>query len=149
MKFFKKYGEINLKGVIKERFDNVSRALPSHMRLRGFSITLDKLPRTLLGKVKRFEVREKFAQAAKEEMLTPESRELSGEDLELMETSHGRKIIDYLGKQTGIKGPITPPDLLELDLGIDSLGRIELAAGLERVLGIEIKDEIIGKAFTV
>ncbi|MGB3112452.1 MAG: AMP-binding protein [Candidatus Omnitrophota bacterium] len=149
LEFFKKYGEINLKGVIRERFDNVSRSLPSHMRLRGFSVTLDKLPRTLLGKVKRFEVREKFTSTAKEEMLKPEERELSGGDLELMETDRGRKIIKYLAKQTGIKRSITPPDLLELDLGIDSLGRIELAAGLEKVLGIEIEDEVIGRAFTV
>jgi len=36
-----------------------------------------------------------------------------------------------------------------LDLGIDSLGRIELASGLEKVINIKIKDEVIGKSFTV
>jgi long-chain acyl-CoA synthetase len=66
-----------------------------------------------------------------------------------MEADLGRRIINYLEKQTGAKKTIVPGDLLELDLGVDSLGRIELAAGLEKLLRVEIKDEIVGNAFTV
>jgi long-chain acyl-CoA synthetase len=149
LEFFKKYGEINLRNVIKERFDNVSRVLPSHMRLMGFTITLDKIPRTLLGKIKRYEVKEIWTPKAIEEGHPAEERKLSEEDLEIMEMALARKIIDYLKKQTGVKGTITPAHLLELDLGIDSLGRIELASGLEKLLDIEIQGEIIGSAFTV
>jgi long-chain acyl-CoA synthetase len=147
--FFKKYAEINLRTVIKERFDNVSRALPSHMRLMGFSITLDELPRTLLGKLQRFVVKEKYAAKALEEEHVSEKKEVSEEDLETLEKDYTRKITDYLKKQTGYKEEIMLSDLLELDLGIDSLGRVELASGLERLLGFKIEDEVIGKAFTV
>jgi long-chain acyl-CoA synthetase len=149
LEFFKKYAEINLKSVIKERFDNVSRALPSHMRLMGFSITLDELPRTLLGKLQRFVVRERYAGKALEEGRVPGKKEASEEDLEIMEKEHVQKIAAYLKKQTGVKEEITPGDLLELDLGIDSLGRVELASGLEKLLGFQVEDEVIGKAFTV
>ncbi|MFQ5953397.1 MAG: 1-acyl-sn-glycerol-3-phosphate acyltransferase, partial [Candidatus Omnitrophota bacterium] len=48
-----------------------------------------------------------------------------------------------------VKKAVLPGNLLELDLGIDSLGRIEMAAGLEKLFNVEIKDEVIGKAFTV
>ncbi len=147
--FFKKYGEINLRNVIKERFDNVSRVLPSHMRLMGFTITLDELPRTLLGKIKRYEVKDKWTSRAREEEHPAEERKLSEEDLEIMETALAREITNYLRKQTGIERTITPADLLELDLGIDSLGRIELASGLDMLLGMKIPDEVIGRAFTV
>ncbi|MGB2599705.1 MAG: AMP-binding protein, partial [Candidatus Omnitrophota bacterium] len=149
LEFFKKYGEVNLKDVIRERFDNVSRILPSHMRLMGFSITLEELPHTLLGKVKRFAVKEIYAARAVEEERLAGEKEVLGEDLEMIEKDPGRRIIDYLKRQTGIKKAITPADLLELDLGIDSLGRIELASGLEKLLGVKIEDEIIGRAFTV
>jgi long-chain acyl-CoA synthetase len=149
LEFFKKYGEVNLKDVIRERFDNVSRMLPSHMRLMGFSITLEELPHTLLGKIKRFAVKEIYAAGAAEEERLVGEKEISREDLEMMEKSPGRRIIDYLKRQTGIIKAITPADLLELDLGIDSLGRIELASGLEKLLGVKIEDEIIGRAFTV
>jgi long-chain acyl-CoA synthetase len=149
LEFFRKYGEVNLKAVIKERFDNVSRSLPTHMRLMGFTITLEELPRTLLGKIKRFAVKEKYISKVTEEKSAAEPREIPEEDLEMMEMPSGRRIIDYLKKQTGIKRDIVPADLLELDLGIDSLGRVELLSGLERIFGIEIEDEIVGDAFTV
>ena len=149
LEFFKKYGEVNLKAVIKERFDNVSRTLPSHMRLMGFSITLEDLPRTLLGKVKRFAVKEIYVPKVTEEDQPSPTKELSEEDASLMEKELSRKIIDYLKKQTNVEKDIIPQDLLELDLGIDSLGRIELAAGLEALFGVEIKDKIIGEAFNV
>lgn len=149
LEFFKKYGEINLRDVIKERLDNVSRALPSHMRLMNFSITLEELPKTLLGKIKRYEVKEIWTPKVMEEGHPIGEKELSEEDLRMMETSLGIRIIEYLKKQTGIKETIAPACLLELDLGIDSLGRIELLSGLEKVFGIEIKEDIIGEAFTV
>ena len=149
LEFFRKYGEINLRAVIKERFDNVSRSLPGHMRLMGFTITLDELPRTLLGKVKRFAVREEYASKAVEEKSSQASKEVTEDDMEMMETPSGRIIMDHLKKQTGVKRDIVPADLLELDLGIDSLGRVELLSGLERIFRIDIKDEIVGNAFTV
>ncbi|MFC1644371.1 1-acyl-sn-glycerol-3-phosphate acyltransferase, partial [Candidatus Omnitrophota bacterium] len=149
LEFFKKYGEVNLKSVIKERIDNVSRTLPGHMRLMGFSITLEELPRTLLGKIQRFAVREIYTSKVAEEEHVLEPKELSEEDVKIMEKDISRKIISYLKKQTGVKKSIGLGDLLELDLGIDSLGRIELASGLEKMLGVAIRDEIIGNAFTV
>jgi long-chain acyl-CoA synthetase len=149
LEFFKKYGEVNLRNVIKERFDNVSKTLPASKRLMGFSITLDPFPRTLLGKIKRFEVKKIYTPKIAEEEAAPEAKELSPEDRKLAESAAGKSIIEYLKTQTGVKADITPESLLELDLGIDSLGRIELGSGLERVFGMEIKDEIIGRAFTV
>ena len=148
--FFKKYGEVNLKNVIKERFDNVSRILPPSKRIMGFSITLEPFPRTLLGKIKRFAVKEIYTpKIIKEEEYVPQAKKLSEEDRELAESYAGKKVIDYLKKQTKVKKPILPDDSLELDLGIDSLGRVDLALGLEKLFNIEIKDETIGLAFTV
>ncbi|MBL7156741.1 MAG: AMP-binding protein [Candidatus Omnitrophica bacterium] len=150
LKFFKKYGEVNLKNVIKERIDNVSRSLPPHKRLMGFSITLDELPRTLLGKVKRFAVKEIYIpKILEEEKTIPEKEDLSREDRELVNTYFGKKIIDYLKKTAKVDKAIVPANSLELDLGIDSLGRIDLAFGLEKLFGTEIEDEIIGRSFTV
>lgn len=150
LEFFKKYGEVNLKHVLKERLDNVSRILPPHKRLMGFSITLDPLPHTLLGKVKRFKVKEIYIpKILKEEKHKPKVEELSEEDKALIKNDFGKKIITYLKKHTKTKREIIPSNILELDLGIDSLGRIELASGLEEVFNVKIKDEVIGSSFTV
>ncbi|MGB2706321.1 MAG: AMP-binding protein [Candidatus Omnitrophota bacterium] len=150
LEFFRKFGEVNLENVIKERLDNVSRTLAPYKRIIGFSITLEKLPRTPLGKIKRFAVKEIYAgKIIEEKESVSKPKELSKEDLGIMELESGKKIISYLKKQTKVKKAVTPSDLLELDLGIDSLGRLELGSGLEKIFNIKIKDEIIGRAFTV
>jgi len=145
----KKHGDVNIKHVIKEWFKNVSETLPAQKRLMGFSITLDELSRTLLGKIKRYEVKERYLSGAREErehVALP--KELSKEDMVLMESDVAGKIISYL-ENTTHKKPVSPDDILELDLGIDSLGRVELTLGLEEALSEKINDEIIGKSFTV
>ena len=150
LEFFRKYGEVNLRHVIKERFDNVSRSLPYHKRIMGFSITLNDLPHTLLGKVKRFEVKNIYRELLKRDLeVVRENRELKEDDREFLKKDVSIKIINYLKASLKTNFDIHPDDTLELDLGIDSLGRIELTSGLERVLNISIKDETIGSAFTV
>lgn len=149
--FFKKYGGVDLRNVIKERFDNVSRTLPPHMRIMGFTVTMDELPRTLLGKVKRFEVKEKFTPAALDQKESYRDRQKISEKMRsTAESPIGLKVISFLAHQAG-KRPedVLPCDLLEMDLGIDSLGRVELAAGLENMLGISIDDSAVGMSFTV
>jgi len=80
LEFFKKYGEVNLQAVIKERVDNVSRTLPAHKRLMGFTITLDKLPRTLLGKIKRCQVKENHMMRVKDGGGSEGTKEVSERD---------------------------------------------------------------------
>jgi len=150
LEYFRKRGEVNLKTVLKERFDNVSRALPEYKRIRGFSITLEKLPRTLLGKIRRFAVKDMYHSAPKQDKTgTPEEEMLTAADKDMLQSAVGKKIIACLKKQAKTESPILPENLLELDLGLDSLGRVELASGLEKAFGIKIEDEIISNAFTV
>lgn len=150
LELFRKYGEIHLKRVIKDLFDNTSRNLPAHKRLMGFILTLEVLPRTLLGKIKRFAVKEIYVQKIiKGEDYARGAKTPSKEDLELLELASAKKIINYLKKQNKNKKSIGINDLLELDLGIDSLGRIELASGLEKLFNMRIEDKIIGDSFVV
>lgn len=150
VKYFRDRGEVNLRGVIKERFDNVSKTLPPHKRLMGFFVTLEELPHTLLGKVKRFLVKEMYtSKIVAQRQRETEPKVLTEEDKRLLESEVGEKVIKYIRKQTGINGPIYPQDSLELDLGIDSLGRIELASVLEKMFGAEIRDDVVGGTFTI
>ena len=61
----------------------------------------------------------------------------------------GRKIIEVLNKHAKLERQITPADHIELDLGIDSLGRVELMIALEQALNIRIPNELMTKVFTV
>ena len=148
---FRKFASVNLHLAIKERFDNAEQSLPIHKRLKGFTVTLEELPHNLFGKLDRHAVKEIYEPrvVAGIEGALPVLEELTAEDHLLIEGATGVKILGCLKEISGIKRPIILEDSLELDLGIDSLGRIELASSLELAFKVNIKDEAIARAFTV
>ena len=148
---FRKFASVNLHLAIKERFDNASSSLPIYKRLKGFTITLADLPHDLLGKLERGAVKEIYEPRviAGIEGALPVSGELTVDEHLLIESQSGIKILECLKEISGIRRPIILEDSLELDLGIDSLGRIELASCLELAFRVDIKDEAISRAFSV
>jgi len=148
---FNKDGEGNLREVIKANFDNIQVSLPPHKRIMGFVITLEPLSRTLLGKLKRFIIKEEYLPKIMEESVSSSAgvKTISEEDKVLMGSGLAKKVLSYLKEYTRLERDVLPQDSLELDLAIDSLGRIELASGLEKILNIKIKDENIGGVFVV
>lgn len=148
---FRKFASINLHLAIKERFDNVSPSLPIYKRLDGFTITLSDLPHNLFGKLDRDAVKEIYEPRviAGIEGALPVLGELTPADHLLIVSPIGITTLECLKKISGIKRPIILEDSLELDLGIDSLGRIELASCLESAFKATIKDEAISRAFSV
>ena len=148
---FRKFDEVNLRGVIAERFDNASQSLPLYKRLKGFTLTLADLPRTMLGNLKRYTIKKIYEPRviAGIEGALPSSNELSPESVFLIKSEVGIKILECLREHSGIVRPIALEDSLELDLGIDSLGRIELGSRLEAAFGVEIKNAVISKSFSV
>lgn len=148
---FREFGEVNLRFVIKERFDNASHELPLYKRLKGFTVTLNDLPLNTFGKLNRYEIKKIYEPrviAGKEGAL-PASGELSPEDLLLTGSVIGKKVLQCLKKQRSMTRPINLEDSLELDLGVDSLGRIELASCLESAFSADLKVETISRAFSV
>jgi long-chain acyl-CoA synthetase len=148
---FREFGEVNLRSVLKERFDNVSLSLPVYKRLKGFTITLEDLPHNFFGKLERYAVREIYEPRviAGIEGALPGSGEALASDSGLLRSEEGIKVLECLKEQCGIIRPIMLEDSLELDLGIDSLGRIELVSRLELAFGSDIKDEAVSRSFSV
>ncbi|MDO8662475.1 MAG: 1-acyl-sn-glycerol-3-phosphate acyltransferase [Candidatus Omnitrophota bacterium] len=148
---FRKFASVNLHLAVKERFDNASPSLPIHKRLKGFTVTLDDLPHNLFGKLDRYAVKKIYEPRVRAgiEGALPVSGKLSVDDRLLIEGATGINILKCLKEISGIKRPIILEDSLELDLGIDSLGRIELASCLELAFKVNIKDEAISQAFSV
>jgi long-chain acyl-CoA synthetase len=148
---FREYGEVNLRFVLKERLDNASQTLPINRRLKGFTVTLDDLPHCHLGRINRREVKKIYETRviAGIEGALPVSGELSADDQILTGSLIGKIILQCLIEQSGIRRPVILEDSLELDLGIDSLGRIELASGLQSAFSADLKIETITWAFSV
>ncbi|MFA5338538.1 MAG: AMP-binding protein [Candidatus Omnitrophota bacterium] len=144
-------GEVDLNSTIRWELENLSEGLAPYKRIKGFIIVKEGIPRTRLGKIKRYEVKKKYLDELKGIKLDGAAEEIpaTDEDLRLLSSGVSSRIIEALNKHAKLKRGISPADHLELDLGIDSLGRVELMVMLEQALNITIPDEVMAKASTV
>lgn len=146
--FFKERGEMNPRQVVASIFDNLSQGVPGYRRIMGFTLTQTPLPRTVLGKLKRYEIKNKFLPLILEE--GKKKQELSSEDKDLLESDIGKKLIGCLKESLDIRGAMHPSDSIELDLGVDSLSRVELMLAIEKRFDVDIPDEMaVAEIFTV
>jgi len=149
LEYFQEMNLGDIRGKIKWDLENYSKNLPSYKRIFGFVITKDPLPRTRLGKVKRYEVRERY----KNELLgeRTEHREYAptAEESRIIQSEIGGKVINYLVKSLNLKTMPHLSDHLELDLGIDSLARVDLIVGLEEIFKISLPDTFLTEISSV
>ncbi|HEU5394390.1 MAG TPA: AMP-binding protein [Candidatus Methylomirabilis sp.] len=131
---------------IRWDMENYSRRLPAYKRVTGFSLVKDSFPRTRLGKIQRHRVQELYRDLLAAPPSPAEPAEVPGDPL--LERPGADRILQLLTERA--KGrPVRLDDNLELDLGIDSLGRVELVVALEEMFGIELPDETGSEVFTV
>lgn len=140
LNYARQKGIVNIKSNLKWELDAASRTIPSHMRIKGFHLYNDELPKTRLGKFRRFLIKEMIyqRQKKKEQEITPEILDETGKTIE--------EIIKSI--TPSIKS-IKKSDHLELDLGMDSLNRIEFVLAIEKRFSIALNDNIINKWTTV
>jgi long-chain acyl-CoA synthetase len=127
--------------------ENVGRDLPPFKRPTGLVIVKEGFPRTRLGKIQRHLVRQGL-QAERAQEGTAVEAPPSDADQALMEGEAGRRVLAYLREATR-KAAVRLDDNLELDLGLDSLARVEMLVALEEIFNVKIPDEAAAECFTV
>jgi len=132
----------HMQEALKWEINNASTHLPSYMRLKGYALYPEPLPRTPLGKLRRFMIKDLLQARDKEQ------REKS-EDQRLIQDETGRKIAECIRPLLKEKIPIQATDNLELDLGLDSLAKIELVVMLEKVFSMKLPETLTAEAQTV
>jgi long-chain acyl-CoA synthetase len=145
---------VNAKEAIRFDVENLSPQLPTTKRIGSYEIWQEDLPRTSTRKIKRFEV-EKRVKASR-------TRKVSGDSelpAERPLTEEDAAWIDLPGVQKGLQiirdaARTPPPNLrpthnLELDLGLDSMQRIELLSRLEQQLGGNVEEAQLAEIYTV
>jgi long-chain acyl-CoA synthetase len=109
--------------------DALNTSLSPYKRIMKFVITTEELPKTRLGKLQRFKLEELAGSMVKDrkvEAVEPGFKEY-------------KEIRDYLETETGEK--IYPDDHLEMDIALDSLGKITLLVFIETTFGVKIPEE--------
>jgi len=146
----KERGEMNIYEVIKNRLEDISEKLANHKHIMGFMIIDEPLPRTVLGKVKRYEVEEKYRVDMLKRSHSQQKEPISLEEDNILSSEAGKRVVSYLKNTFNIKEAIKPNSSIEIDLGIDSLGRAELLSAMERNFGIKLPESIVAASiFTV
>ncbi len=140
--YFRRTGETDVYSRVKWYLDYYSQQLEPYKRIRDFVLTNQELPKTRLGKIRMQEAAKIYQARAGKQYEAKKSA------LEENLTETGVAVIHLLLEKTG-EPLIALDDHLELDLGLDSLALVELAAALEERFGIVIKEDGFADLFTV
>ena len=141
---------------IRRAVDEVSRTLPSHHRLAEFALTREAIPRTRLGKPRRHLLAERYEQALQGDDSGAASQpkgpmpleQMSAEDRALLEDPAAAAAWEALTGRFADRR-LSPDSDLGLDLGIDSMGWLDLSLEIAQRTGVELGEGIIAQVRTV
>ncbi len=144
-------GEIRRAGMeavvpaIREAVREINLRLPSYQRIVDFAVTRDPLPRTRLGKLRRHELPRYYAglKSGRTAAAGPLPLEKMAEaDRLLLQDPRLHRLWMWLARRYP-DCHLTPDTSLRLDLGVDSLGWLELSVGVQRLTGAELSEDAI------
>jgi long-chain acyl-CoA synthetase len=142
---------VNAKEIVRFEIETLSAQLPATKRILSYDVWQDDLPRTTTRKLKRRDV-EKMVRAGAASQLgsQPSVRDLSSADQEWVATPEVARALAVVKSTAKTKrDQIFPCDNLELDLGLDSMERVELLVALEHELGAFVEDSVVSEVYTV
>ncbi len=135
--YFREKNVANIRDKLKWELENLSAHLLPYQRITGFVISKENLPRTRLGKIMRHRLVDLYAKLLESAKIQQAPKALR-ED-QLLYTDLAQTVISHL-KRT-LKREVNIKDHLELDLGLDSLNRVELLLGIQERLQLKLSDQ--------
>jgi long-chain acyl-CoA synthetase len=145
---------VNAKEVIRYDIESLSQQIASTKRLGSYEIWQEDLPRTTTRKIKRFEVekRVKANQSRKvdDDSELPAERPLTAEEAAWLDQPDVRRTLAIVREAARTAPPaLRPTHNLELDLGLDSMQRVELLSKIEEQLGGDVEESQLAEIYTV
>jgi long-chain acyl-CoA synthetase len=144
---FRAKGQTNIAETIRWDMENVGRDLPAYKRPTGLRLVKEGFPRTRLGKIQRHLVLQELRGALSEAEGPAHAASSAETEAVAPADEVGRIVLAYL-RDTTKKPAVRLDDNLELDLGLDSLARVEMLVALETQLDVKIP-EAAAELFTV
>jgi long-chain acyl-CoA synthetase len=145
---------VNAKEVIRFDIEGLSQQIASTKRIGSYEIWQEDLPRTTTRKIKRFEVEKRVKANAQKKLAddseVPAEKPLTAEEsawLEKPEVQRALKIVRDAARSA--PDNLRPTLNLELDLGFDSMQRVELLSQLEEELGGNVDESQLAEIYTV
>lgn len=138
-------GIVNVRDLIRFELEGLAVQLPAHKRILSYDIWLAPLPRTTTGKLRRNEIERLARERA--ETTTSATRDETPDEREWLAVDGRRPRLDAIAAH--LRVPRLVPDAnLELDLGLDSMERVELLTMMEGREGVRVGAEARARIFT-
>jgi long-chain acyl-CoA synthetase len=144
---------VNAKEAIRFEIEALSHKIASTKRLGSYDIWQEDLPRTTTRKLKRFQieqrVRELKQRGAGDSEIGAE-KPLSDDEKAWLERDDVKRALAIVRESS--RNPLDflrPSHNLELDLGLDSMQRIELLTALEQQLGSAVPEAQLAEIYSV
>ena len=139
-------GIVNLKELLRFEIEGLSVQLPAHKRILSYDISMEPLPRTTTGKIRRHEIQKRLREHAA--TADAETRPVAAADAEWAADPNNAAAMTVIAQRLERAG-IRPDANLELDLGLDSMERVELLTMLEQRQGTRVAADARATIFTV
>jgi long-chain acyl-CoA synthetase len=139
---------VNAGDILRFEIEGLAVGLPAHKRVLGYDVWFEPLPRTTTQKIKRHEVERRVRErqlVAAQGGTAP----LSDEHQSWLDDPHVSAAAGVI--QARLRGGtrVRPDANLELDLGLDSMERVELLTELEQRFSVKVPHATAHEIFTV
>lgn len=132
-------GIVDVRDYIKWNvIDKFNKTVADYKRITNFFVVNNELPKTRLGKIRRF---------ALTELMQNTSQKIASNDIDIPGNIEYKILNDYL--KNVVKKNILPDEHFEFDLGLDSLAKVELIAKIESSFGIKLSEHHLSEHSTL
>ncbi len=145
---------VNAKEVIRFDIESLSQQIASTKRIGSYEIWQEDLPRTTTRKIKRFEVEKRVkanrARKLADDSELPDERPLTKDESAWLDQPEVQRALKIVREAARTAPPtLRPTHNLELDLGLDSMQRVELLSQLEEQLGGNVEESRLAGIYSV
>jgi long-chain acyl-CoA synthetase len=151
---------VNSKEAIRSEIEALSHKIASTKRLGSYDIWQEDLPRTTTRKLKRFQIEKKVRELKQTNgsgdsgIGTENEKPLTNDEQSWLEREDVKRALAIIRESSRESSrnrldAIHPTHNLELDLGLDSMQRVELLTALEQQLGGEVPESQLGEIYSV
>jgi long-chain acyl-CoA synthetase len=138
---------VNAGDLLRFELEGLSHTLPPHQRVLGYEIWFDALPRTTTQKIKRHEVERRVRE--KQHTARVAAAPLPEADQAWLDEAPAAAAVPLIRARVKGDARVRPDANLELDLGLDSMERVELLTEIEQLFGVKVAQGKAAAIFTV
>ncbi len=140
---------VNARDVIRFDVEGLSAELPSSKRIRSYELRQQPLPRTTTRKLKRYEILRQVLAGGEPGESHARMRDLTPEESAWLTDPEVARAIAVVKAAAKTRREPLPSDNLELDLGLDSVERVQLLVALEGELQTHLPEAVASEVYSV